>query len=1021
MSYNHSGRRAAPLVLAGILALTTQLPAHADSSGPRLPGTYLVQLADAPVAVHEDTRAPAGRRLDTGTRAAREYVDHLGERRDDVLAGVPGVKPLRTFTTVVNGFTARLTSAQIGRLSRMPGVVSVTRNQMLPLAGEAGRTGTGRATAARTSTTKPPASPPYAREAAPLPVPDMAAFLGLKGEHGLYSRIPGGQANAGRGTIIGVVDSGIDTGNPSLGALPADPVADKAIAAKWKGGCDPGKDPAHRATCNNKVIGAQYFPNDGVVDTKAGDWDSPRDSDSHGTSTATTAAGNLNIPTTVPDTGLTGRISGLAPAARIAAYKVCWVSACGYNESVAAIDKAVADGVDVINYSIGGPDLSVPSGVLETALRNAAEAGVFISAAAGNEGPGTVRHEMPWVMSVAASTHDTGYRTTLTLGDGRSYDGVGFSATALPATRLVDSARAGAGGVTEADARLCAAGSLDPAKVRGAVVLCTGNTGRVAKSVEVQRAGGVGMVLVNEAPGEELIADAHRVPSVHLTSADGASVRAYAERAGATAELSAAVAVPQRAPVVAGFSSSGPETVNGGDLIKPDVTAPGVGTVAATVAGSFLYKGSQGLFNGTSDSAPHVAGLALLLRQSHPSWSVAALKSALMTTASTTDNTGRPIQRTGAGTATPFDYGAGHVVPSSAADPGLVYDAGAADWTAYTCTRDGKLTSADGGAAACAGVPRLDASDVNYPMIAVGDLVGRQTVTRKVTNVAATTGVYTVRVQAPRGFTAEVTPQRLTLAPGASATYTVAFTRTDAAFGAWSFGAVTWSDGHHQVRSAVSLRAEVLDAPSEVTASGAEGSVKLTPRTGWAGTLTAGASLYGGEKRTGTLTGTDHDFDPNTSPLTPATYRTTFTVPAGLKAARVGISAADYAAGSDIDLYVKDDATGDFVHWAADSSDEHADLKPGTYTVYVNQYVVPSGVTSQPFALRYWLIGSGAGHAAAVSPASQRVAMGAEPGVGVSWKGLSADVSPVYLGVVEYGDGSRTVGRTLLSVSVPRR
>ncbi|MFD9114617.1 S8 family serine peptidase [Streptomyces bottropensis] len=148
--------------------------------------------------------------------------------------------------------------------------------------------------------------------------------------------------------IIGVLDTGIDTNNPSLQALPEPRPDAEVIAKKWKGGCDPGDDPEHRVTCNNKVIGAQYF-NKGLTDSAETDWPSPMDSDSHGTHTATTAAGTIDVPAAVPDSGISGRISGLAPAARIAAYKICWSRGCSTLDAAAAFDKAAADGVDVIN------------------------------------------------------------------------------------------------------------------------------------------------------------------------------------------------------------------------------------------------------------------------------------------------------------------------------------------------------------------------------------------------------------------------------------------------------------------------------------------------------------------------------------------------------------------------------------------------------------------------------------------------------------------------------------------------
>ncbi|MET9761989.1 S8 family serine peptidase [Streptomyces sp. NPDC006372] len=1045
-----AGRRPAVLVLAvpvlaGSIALATVSPAqggtldglntgrttggsHADHvANPETQqhhypaGTYLVQLADEPVAAYTGgteglraTKPVQGRRLDVGSRTVDAYQDHLREQRDDVLAEVPGVKPLYTYDIVANGFAARLTAAQANRLARTPGVASLSRNETIPLARTA-ESGDTSASAAHTTAT--------ATAARTLPVPDVAAFLGLKSEKGLYSKFPGGQRNAGAGTILGVLDTGIDTHNPSLRALPEPRPDAGIIAKKWKGECDPGEDTAHQVRCNNKVIGAQYFDK-GLTHPTEGDWKSPMDADSHGTHTATTAAGDMDVEATVPDTGLSGRISGLAPAARIAAYKVCWSNGCSTIDLVAAIEKAVADGVDVINYSLGGP--RVLNGPTETAMLNATKAGVFISAAAGNDGPDTVSNQLPWITTVAASTHDTGYRTTVTLGDGNSYTGAGISASAVGSAPLVDAAHAARSGSTAADAELCLSGTLDPEKVKGAIVLCKrGISGRTDKSAEVKQAGGVSMVLANASASDEENADAHSVPTVHLSSTDGQAVKSYVERAGAgaTARLSAAEAVHQRAPMVGGFSSSGPDTISGGDLLKPDITAPGVDIVAGTAKGSPGFKGAQGLMTGTSMSTPHLAGLALLLRALHPDWSPAEIKSALMTTATTTDNTGKPIQRAGGTTATPLDYGAGQPVVTAAADPGLVYDSTSADWTSYICAIEGRLVD-DHGTDACATATKTDPSDLNYPTIAVGDLVGHQTVTRTVTNVSATTGVYTAKVKAPGGFKATVSPRKLVVVPGASATYKVTFTREGAAYGDWSFGSVTWADtgARHTVRSAVALRAARFSAPAEATGS-STGSLTLHPRAGWNGTLTARVtSLYAGETKTGTLTGTNPEFDPDNAPadLPPATISTEIHVPDTTRFARVAILPAEHLDKSDLDLWVVDKDSGEVVSTPRAGNNEHVDLKPGTYTAYVNQLALPEDIRSQTYTLHTWLIGDDVqpDRPAAIAPASQPVTVGDTPTVTVSWPDRSREASNAYLGLVEYGDATVAVGRTALTVMV---
>ncbi|MFF0011356.1 S8 family peptidase [Streptomyces sp. NPDC005374] len=1025
------GRRAAlllaPALAGGMILAYSPLSQAAQAGSARQAGTYsagiyLVQIAGDPVATYSKTAPAPGKRLNTGTEAVRDYVGHLKRQREKVLDEVPGVRPLYSYQYVLNGFAAKLTARQANTLARTEGVVSLSRNERRQVTATA-ETDTN-ATADIHATAADSSGGTSSNKAASgtLPVPDTAKFLGLKNPGGLYSKVPGGQANAGRGLIIGVLDTGIDTNNPSLAALP-EPLSDAdAIAKKWKGSCDRGEDSAHRVTCNNKVIGAQYFDK-GETDPTDTDWASPMDSSSHGTHTATTAAGNYDVPATVPDTAISGRISGLAPAARIAAYKVCWHDGCWAVDIAAAYDKAVADGVDVINYSIGGGSDSRTDIPEYTAMFNAAKAGVFVSTSAGNSGRGTVENNVPWVTTVAASSHDLGYRTKVTLGNGVSYSGVGVNATAVPSAPLVDGANAARDGVDATSAGRCTADSLDPAKVTGAIVVCVrGDNDRVAKSDAVKAAGGVGMVLYYTSEADDTIADAHTIPTAYLNPADGQAVKAYAGTTGATAAIGAAKAVHQRAPQVAGFSSGGPDLTSGGDQLKPDITAPGMDIVAGTTPGGEdgTFKGEQGIMSGTSMAAPHVAGLGLLLRQLHPDWSPMEIKSALMTTATTKDNEGKPIARTNVdGPATPLDYGSGHVVPNTADDPGLVYDSHSADWTSYMCALGDEPVTGDG-SDACATARKTDASDLNTPNISVGDLTGKQTVTRTVTNVTATTGVYTAELQTPDGYEAEVTPKLLVVPAGGSATYKVTFTRTDAAYGDWAYGSVTLSDkDDHRVRSTVALRAVQLTAPATATATSedATGSVTVTPQAGWKGTFTTKVNgLYAGTTQTGTLTGTDPDFGPPPAQLAPSTIKTEITVPEGTTLARVALRSADHLAGSDVDLWVYD-KDGNLLSNPDDGNDEQVDLTPGTYEVYVNQYAMPEGVTSQTYTLHTWLVGPDTrpDHTATATPAEQQVAAGDTVETTVSWRDLTPGSE--YLGVVEYGDGTGTVGTTVLTVT----
>lgn len=1008
-----------PLVMAAALAAgpwpATAAPAR--GAGPVKDfrdGAYVVRLANEPVATYKGTRSGPGRRPDPRSEAVRHYVAALDRQQSGVLTRLS--KALRSakdpavlyrYRYAFNGFAARLTGEQAARLARLPGVLSVTHDEKLEPAGHS--------TAFPGAAPKAPAPPgPGAATA----FADIPRFLGLSGDKGLWSKFPGGAPRAGEGMILGVVDSGVDPANPMLQPLPGTRPDAAAIARKWRGDCDAGADARHPVRCTSKVIGAAYF--DKAAPAGSHHVASPLDSEGHGTHTATTAVGNHAVAAAVAHTGLGGSLSGMAPGARLAAYKACWgEDGCSLVDVVAAVDKAVADGVDALSMSIGA-SLTTVDNPLYIAQFNAAAAGVIVVASAGNSGPGTVTNTPPWVTTVAASLTDTGYRAALTLGDGTAFGGASAGPAVRPAP-LVDAATAGGKGVDPAKAALCLSGTLDRAKVKGRTVICTrGKNTRVQKGTEVARARGIAMVLANTTDAQELIAEAQAVPTVHVSATDGAAIKAYAATAGSSARLGAVRATPQRAPEVAGFSSSGPDAPTGGDLLKPDLTAPGVDIAAGVVPGGTdgAFAGGFGLMSGTSMSAPHIAGLALLVRARHPNWSPMAVKSALMTTAYTEDNQNRPIQRSGAD-ATPLDYGSGHVAPAAALDPGLVYDSTAADWTDFLCAGPRAPVAGDGGP--CTAAHKIERSDLNYPSLAVGTLTGRRTVTRTVTNVGATKALYKADLQAPRGFEARVSPDVLEIEPGASARYTVTFTQTDAVYDAWSFGSLTWSEAHgrHRVRSPLAVRAHQLSVPGKAEGRGADGSVTLSAQVGWEGRLgTRLRGLYADTAFEGRLNGTNYDFLSAAPAAGPATAKLAFHVPEGTQLARLALLGEESPDGQDIDLYVYRD--GHLVASTKSSgSAESLDLtEPGDYDVYLNQWAAGQNPSATlPFTLHTWLVGPDEPTAAAtVTPATAKVSAGDRVDITLSWRGLQTRRR--YLGVIDYSEGATEgAGRTFVLVT----
>ncbi|MEO3778019.1 S8 family serine peptidase [Micromonospora sp. B11E3] len=954
-------------------------PAHTD--------LYLVQLADAPVASYAGgvaglaaTKPARGGKVDLDSSSTRAYRGHLAARKGDVRrkGGVGATQTVRDFDVTFNGFAANLTEAQAGKLRHTAGVLNVWKNEI--------------------------------RQADTVGTPQM---LGLEGRKGVWEKQFKGDEHAGEGVIVGIIDSGIWPDNPSFAALP-EPRPDAAtVAGKWRGVCDQGVTGI--VSCNNKLIGARYYNASGLGDRWPGEFKSPRDYNGHGSHTASTSAGNHGVAATINGLSV-GEVSGMAPAARIAAYKALWHqpgggASGGTVDLVAAVDDAVADGVDVINYSISGSQTSFVDPV-ELAFLSAADAGVFVAASAGNSGPGasTVAHNSPWITTVAASTHDRASIKTATLGNGASYTGVGVGA-AVASTGLVDAATAGRSGVPAGDAELCLLNSLDPAKVTGRIVLCKrGVNARTEKSLTVRDAGGVGMIQYND-PDNSLNADFHFVPSVHVDRAAGLAIKAYAATAGATASLSAGVAVTARAPEMAAFSSAGPARAGNGNLLKPDITAPGADVIAA-VAPPGNNNNRWDALSGTSMSSPHIAGLAALLIGKNPTWSPIWVKSALMTTAGQTDNSGAPIQRAGRD-ANPLDFGAGHVRPAVSFEPGLVYDSGYADWVRFLCGT-GQLTGQ-----ACATYGTVDPSDLNYPSISVGALPGRQTVTRTVTNIGKEDGEYAARVEAPAGYTATVSPSRIKVKKGTSVTFTVTITRTTAALGQWSFGSLTWvpedRDEFTDVRSPIAVRATAISAPASVNGSGSTGTAAVKLRPGFTGTLTANVSGAVPANVTALdLVGTNTSFNTAAPATGPAAGRVDVAVPAGSKLARFATSDADYAAGTDIDLFAYD-AAGRLVGTSAGGTAEETITltAAGTYSVYVVQFALPPGQTQATVRHYDWVLGPAAGNLTA-TPASQSVTTGVDATVTLDWTGLTAGTR--YLGLVAFGNGTAEIARTVVSL-----
>ncbi len=965
--------------------------------------TYIVQLADVPAAAYSGTVAgyaatkpAAGKRLNVNAATVQAYIGYLDAKRNAALSTLGTKVPVvYKYNLAFNGFAARLTAAEAQKLKANPGVLAVSLDRPRTL-----------------DTTRTP------------------AFLGLSGPGGLWSKLDASSRPIkGEDVVIGIVDSGIWPEDPAFSdkvdasgkpVAPSQPgtVAYGPPPAGWSGTCVAG--PGFPATaCNHKLIGARFY-RDGFdaagLQLTPLEYASPRDGDGHGSHTASTAGGNDGVDALLGIANV-GTRSGMAPRARIAAYKVCWnyvggaQATCFGSDSVAAIDDAVADGVNAINFSISGAQTDFLDGV-ELAFLFAADAGVFVAASAGNSGPANaVAHMSPWLTTVAASTHDRVLLATATLGNAATYTGSSLS-TGVPKSPLILSTQAALNAPfddTNTEARLCFLGALDPAKVAGKVVVCDrGTNARVEKSQEVAERGGVGMLLVNVTPAD-LVEDIHSVPTVHLQSDTRAAIRAYAAGAGATASLSPFFQKPDViAPIMASFSSRGPNLATPA-ILKPDISAPGVNVIAAylpelsqaqhdgVIAGTFTPPSSSAPESGTSMSSPHIAGISALIKQLHPNWSPAAIKSALMTSAG-------PVKLAD-GSVDPdrFGYGAGHVNPNGAAATSLVYDAGYDEYVQFLCGV-GALNPAG---ATCRAYGSVLPWNLNLPSLS-GNVVGKISFNRSVTNKSAATATYNASTTLP-GFDVAVVPPTLSLLPGQTRSFRVDVTRTTAPLGAWTFGDVVWNDGTTSVRSPLSVRPLQVSAPAELTDDRAAGTKVFTVGTGYNGKLVATAvGLAPAERHAGTVaTGEQKCFN--------------LTVPSGALHARFSLFNADTDGGakSDLDLEVR---LGGVLVGSSGSgtSDEEVNLvepDPGVYQACVIGYAPLNG--SANFTLSNWSVTptGGTGNFRAAAPA--KVFTAGTASVAAGW---AASGGRRYLGIVQLSDGVGPVAaNTLVSIDASAR
>ena len=398
------------------------------------------------------------------------------------------------------------------------------------------------------------------------------------------------------------------------------------------------------------------------------------------------------------------------------------------------------------------------------------------------------------------------------------------------------------------------------------------------------------------------------------------------------------------------------------------------------------------LYQGTSMSSPHVAGLAALMKELHPDWSPMAIKSALMTSASDI------LDGPGTNAGITFAQGAGHVRPNLAANPGLVFDAGYNDWIAFICgTQPGSF---------CAPNQAIDPSNLNVASIAIGDMAGVQTVKRRVTNVTGAAATFTSSVAGLSGFDV-VMPAALTLARGETQEFSVTFKRTAAPLGSYTGGQITFTNGATAVRVPVVIRPVALAAPQQVS-----GSYKVT--FGFDGPFTASArGLIPAALTDGNVA--DDPTNGSCSLASPNAVLVAVDVPAGTTYARFELFDADVAPGSDIDLCVFRGTTLVGSSGSGTSAEQVNLVSPtaGMHTVVVHGWGVAG---SSPFKLHSWVLGNtAAGNMTVTAPGT--AVLGQQGDITLAFSGLAGGTK--YLGSVAYTGATGLPDPTIVRVDTP--
>lgn len=969
------------------------------------------------ISLDNSKRDKTSQKIDVSAPQVVAYESFLEQQQNKLISKVTKVagsaQVVASYKFALNGIAMRMLPAEAEAVSRIAGVKRVERDQIFTVDTDTGPTLIG----------------------APKVWDGTATDSGV----GAY----------GEGIVVGIIDSGINTDHRSFADISDDGFdhTNPLGPGVYLGDCA-GE---FAALCNDKLIGVySYDVITGTYDdTDVFPVDLPKNGEDyggHGTHVASTAIGNilLNVPESLPESGsedsdgiATGfvyeRISGVAPRANVISYQVCWggrsdagdtYGDCTGAAITAAIEDAIIDGVDVVNYSISGGGFSWGSST-ELAFLAARNAGIFVATSAGNGGPGasTTAKHAPWYTAVAAAEHGREINYDKEIGEFTGGD------TALEAI----SGSSNSGGIT---ASIVYAGDYtnandpegDPAQClepfpedtfSGEIVVCDrGAIARVAKAENAAAGGAGGFVLANLAGGATTVdSDLYVIPGIHVSSEDGDSLKTWLasgenHMATITASTGVQTVNEDRVDVLASFSSKGPGTTI--STLTPTITGPGVNIYAAYADQQFGHDGhtpAAGDFNylsGTSMSSPHLAGSAALLKSAQPTWTADNLRSALAMTATPTVK-----KEDGVTAGDWFDMGSGRVQVDVAVRSGLVMDETAANYEAANPNIGGEPRS------------------LNLPSITDNNCVGTCTWTRTVT--ATKDGSWSVdgaSILGDLGIT--VTPATFDLTAGQSQEVSVTVDAFNAPSDVYSFGIVNFTSASSpDLHWPVSVVASNGTVPESVTTEAKRNqdsyvlkdilAVEISEFTATSYGLTKATVVEGSAAQ-------DSDNSEILDDLTDGLFIATADVPEGAK--RLVVTTSD-STSPDLDLFVVIDANGDGIPTsdeivgsaATGSASERVDIElpaAGMYWMIVQNWSASAADATDTFNLNYAVVDGETGSNLSFDAPSS-IPQLTPFDIRMTWDLVDGMEGDLYFGAVDLGTSAENAGNLgLIAVDVVR-